>query len=216
MRVRLLFAGVVPIDLDRIRVDAELRSLTESLRRSEFADRFHCEPRLAVRRRDLVEAVRDLRPHVVHFGGHGRAMEGLLIEDDAGRAEALSPADLVEILLSAGGVRLAVFNACESATYLETITRGAGCAIGPLRPLNDYVAIAFARWFYASIGEGASVAAAFDDALRRIHEGHLDDAGLQLTAATGIDPSRVVLAGEGSPLAPLDLSKPMSIDGFYK
>jgi hypothetical protein len=143
-------------------------------------------------------------------------MEGLLIEDAIGRAEILSPTDLAGILLSAGGVMLAVFNACESATYLDIITRGASCAIGPLRPLSDYVAVEFARWFYASIGAGASVSAAFDGAMQRIHEGGLDDAGLQLTAAAGVDPSSVVLAGEGSPLAPLDLSKPMSIDRFYK
>lgn len=206
----------MPLDQARIRVDAELRSLTDSLRRSEFADRFVWETLLAVRRGDLVAALRDVRPHIVHFGGHGVAAEGLLLENEQGDSEALSPDDLAGILRSAGGVVLAVFNACESGTFLDVVTRGAQCAIGPREPLEDDVALVLTSALYASIGAGKSVGAAFDDALRAIHAVGMDDSGLRLAAAPGVDPREVIVAGEGSPLAPLDLSLAFSVDRFYK
>jgi len=68
----ILFLAANPNGTDRLALDHEARSIHEELRRSSFRDRFEFVTRWWAEPLDLLREVRELRPTVVHFSGHGR------------------------------------------------------------------------------------------------------------------------------------------------
>jgi tetratricopeptide (TPR) repeat protein len=113
----------------------------------------------------------ELAPHVVHFTGHGWD-EGLLFEDECGRARPTPARDLVEIFRQAQ-VKLGVFNACETAAEVYSIARvlvdsGAlQAAIGHIEPVYDVTAIQFAARLYAELAQGGTD---LNEAMRHAHQ----------------------------------------------
>ena len=101
----------------RLDLRAEWKRLADAVRRSNapIALIRLTPPTLDALRYALSSRAReqDLLPHVVHFSGHGW-QEGLLFEDEYGRAAPAPTAALVELFAQAGAP-LAVFNACETA-----------------------------------------------------------------------------------------------------
>ncbi len=48
------------------------------------------ESRWAVRTQDLLQALNEVKPRVVHFSGHGSEAEELILEDDMGNSKPVS------------------------------------------------------------------------------------------------------------------------------
>jgi len=109
-----------------------------------------------------------LIPDVVHFIGHGWE-QGLLFEDDLGRADPVPTEELLACFRAAG-VPLLVCNACQTAAGAQAAARAlaeAKCvraAIGHQRPAGDPQAIAFATELYNELCAGYPLREAFDKA----------------------------------------------------
>jgi hypothetical protein len=67
----ILFLAANPQDTGRLALDQEARSIHVELKRSGFRDRFDFVTRWAAEPLDLLRELRELRPTVVHFSGHG-------------------------------------------------------------------------------------------------------------------------------------------------
>ncbi|MBW4659747.1 MAG: CHAT domain-containing protein [Drouetiella hepatica Uher 2000/2452] len=84
--------GTSVLDLDR-----EIRDIREGLRRSQNCDQFHIELRGAVRPIDLRRLLLEVKPQIVHFCGHGDGEDGLILEDDDGKAQLVKSDELARL-----------------------------------------------------------------------------------------------------------------------
>lgn len=82
-RMRILFLAANPLETSRLDLEKELRSLEQELRGVRFRDSITLVARHAVRPDDLIRHVREHKPNVVHFSGHG-SQGGVFLCDDAG------------------------------------------------------------------------------------------------------------------------------------
>ena len=108
--------------------------------------------RWAVRTDDVIQALLEEKPHVVHFSGHGET-SGLVLEDSQGKSRTVTPEAFVAVFQAIpDNLRLAVFNACDSLPLAKAAVKVLDAAIGMKRPIGDEAAIAFAGALYQGIG----------------------------------------------------------------
>ena len=119
--------------------------------------------RWAVRPDDLLQALLEVKPHIVHFSGHGSPAQQLILLDDQGNPKPVSQEALVHLFRTLkDNVRVVVLNACYSRPQAEALAQTIDCTIGMNRPIGDEAAIVFAASFYRAIGFGRSVKEAFE------------------------------------------------------
>ncbi|MFJ3673135.1 effector-associated domain EAD1-containing protein [Streptomyces sp. NPDC090106] len=156
--VLCLLAG--PARASRLQLREEHRTIQEAARRGR-ARALRVEVSAATRPRDVIPALTEHRPDVLHFGGHGSARGELLLEADDGSAAPVSAKALAGVLEAVGGVRVVVLNACHLGRYLEAIAPYTGEVIGCAERLEDGDALAFCRDYYAALSLGESWESAF-------------------------------------------------------
>ena len=160
---KVLLLSANPANTDRLRVEAEFREIEECCQKSSLRDRFAIVTKGAVRIDDLQPILIQEVPRVVHFSGHGAAVNGLVLENDAGDWQ-LAPtealADLFRILQN--GIDCVVLNACFSEVQAEAIARYVPYVLGMNQVIGDVATIEFAKGFYGALFEGKSVKDAFE------------------------------------------------------
>src|SRR5579872_7500362 len=67
----ILFLAANPRDAGHVALDREARSIHVELKRSGYRDRFNFVTRWSAEPLDLLRELRELRPTIVHFSGHG-------------------------------------------------------------------------------------------------------------------------------------------------
>jgi hypothetical protein len=162
-KTRVLLLAANPPGTDRLRLDLELREVAAGLERAVLGGRFELRLLLAARPEDVRRAMLDLRPHIVHFSGHGEGADGLVFEDSAGQPRPMTTQALANFFkLFAGQVRCVLLNACYSQVQAEAIAQHVDYVVGMNRAIGDASAIAFATGFYDALGVGEPVPRAFD------------------------------------------------------
>jgi hypothetical protein len=100
-----------------LRVDAEVRQVREAVKKSLHRDLVDIDHRPAATPEDLLEGINEVRPHVVHFSGHGGGAAVLFddgqVDNPQGRTV---PFDLLARALVATDTppTLLVLNACDT------------------------------------------------------------------------------------------------------
>ncbi len=193
-QIRVLFIAASPEDESPLRLDKEVREIQKRMRETEYRDSVEFDYRLATQTSDLMQALNEVRPHVVHFSGHG-SQEALIFEDSDGRAKPLYIEDLAQLLrITSDRIRLAIFNSCHSADTARVACDYVPLAIGMNQPVNDTFAQVFAGQLYNSIGFGRSLQEAFDQALWQAKDVVGRPSGEpMLHAADGEDPATAYL-----------------------
>ncbi len=167
----VLVVAAAPVDLrPALNLGVELARLEDMVRRSAIPIRMRrvFPPTYAQLEKELSAPELERRrrePRVLHFLGHGE-MDGLWFEREDGSGERI-PTDRIVRLLKGSPVKLALLNACWSATNLvaslcDRLTKEGGipAAIGHGSEVADASAIEFAREFYRHVVLGKSVGAA--------------------------------------------------------
>jgi WD40 repeat protein len=228
----ILFLAANPNGTDRLALDREARSIHAELRRSGYRDRFEFVTRWAAEPLDLLREMRELKPTVVHFSGHGvgaaaagRSMSrrdvvvevspsggdphGLYFQNAAGGTQFVSPEAIAQTLDAAGSsVKLVVLSACFTVTVAEALLAHTACVVGMSGSIHDDAARSFAVGFYGGLGEHESIAAAFKQGRAAINLDGLRDADRpQLLVRDGFDASQLILAAM-APLIRMDLPCP--------
>jgi CHAT domain len=163
-RVTVLFVAASPEDQKALRLDREVREIQRRVRESAHRDQVDFAWRPAARVTDLMQMLLEVRPHIVHFSGHGSQAE-LAFEDADGTTKPLTNDQLAALLhATSDRIRLAVFNSCDSREQAEYATLHLDVAIGMDDPVDDESAKVFAGQFYNSLGFGQSLAQAFEQA----------------------------------------------------
>jgi TPR repeat protein len=202
-KVKVLFFAADPLSIppegnnERLLLDEDIRQIRVKVRASEHRDAFDFDYRLAARPDDLLQALNEVKPDVVHFSGHGWS-EGLFFMDPDGlRAHSVDVVLLSKLFrIFRGQIRVVVLNACHSHAQAEEVAQVVGCAIGMRGKISDRAAIDFGAAFYRALGFGHSLQTAFDQACLALPAAERDCP--QLEARPDIDPARLVLVSPTS------------------
>lgn len=164
-KITVLFLAANPIDTPQLRLDEEARSIHEKLRLSEHRDSIQFESRWATRASDILQAINETNPTIVHFSGHGKGTGELVLQNPDGTAKLVS-ADAISTAIATASdtILLIVFNACFSEVQAASVVEHIEAAIGTSDSIGDETACTFAAQLYSSIGFGHSLRKAFDQA----------------------------------------------------
>ncbi len=187
-KLRLLTVISAPMDLEEYGLhppdaEAELRNLDRALKRLRGKDLLEeIEPLRHAVRDDISEALREHRPHVLHFVGHG-VFEGgggkLIIEDEDHYALEMSDRAFRELLEGHPDTRLVVLNACQGATRAagdamvgigpQLVSRAVPAVVAMQYPIYDRAAISLSREFYRALAHWYPIDVALSQARRAIY-----------------------------------------------
>ncbi len=164
-KITVLFLASNPIDTHQLRLDEEARLIQEKIRLSEYRDSVQFESRWATRALDILQAINETNPTIVHFSGHGADTGELVLQNPDGTAKLVS-VDAISTAMGTGSdtIRLIVFNACFSEMQAASVVEHIEAAIGTSDSIGDAAARTFAAQLYSSIGFGHSLKKAFDQA----------------------------------------------------
>jgi hypothetical protein len=198
--IKVLFVASNPLDQDQLRLDEEIRLITQKIRASEYRDSVKLVPCWAARSSDLLQALNEHKPHVVHFSGHGSSEGELVFQDDFGRTKFVSKKAIVTAMsVASDNIRAVLFNACFSAIQAEAVTQEIEVAIGMNNPIGDNAARVFAAQFYSSIGFGHSIKKAFDQGVAALLLEDIPEDTPTLFVQDGVDPETIILVRPPDP-----------------
>ena len=164
-RISVLFLASNPLDTKQLRLDEEARSIKEMIRKAEFRDSVLFESRWAVQPLDVLQAINEINPTVVHFSGHGSNSDEIVFQDREGRSKRISKEAIVQTMMaSSDSIRLVFFNTCYSHNQASSVVEHVEAAIGMNTTINDNAARIFSSQLYSAIGFGISLGKAFEQA----------------------------------------------------
>ena len=164
-KIVVLFLASNPIDQKQLRLDEEARAITEMIRKTKHRDSVKFESCWAVRPMDILQALNEYQPAIIHFSGHGSDRDEIVFQNPDGSAKTVSKEAIVQTMMaSTEGLRLVFFNTCYSKNQAEAVAEHIESAIGMKTTIGDEVARIFASQFYSSIDFGLSVKKSFEQA----------------------------------------------------
>lgn len=164
-KIVVLFVASNPTDQTQLRLDEEIRAISGKIRESEYRDSVELRSVWAARPTDLLQALNEHKPTVVHFSGHGSENDELVLQDDSGGTQVVSKRAIVEMFkIVASGIKLVVFNTCFSENQAEEVTAHVPSAIGMNTSIGDDAARVFSAQLYSAIGFGKDIGVAFGQA----------------------------------------------------
>ncbi len=163
-KITVLFLASNPIDQNNLRLDEEVRAIGEMIRKSEHRDSVVLESRWAVRPLDVLQAINECNPSIVHFSGHGSPNNEIVFQDEMGNAKLVSKEAIVQTIAAGSNVQLVYFNTCFSRDQAELCVKSVRAAIGMSTAIGDEAARIFAAQFYSAIGFGKHLSQAFSQA----------------------------------------------------
>jgi hypothetical protein len=164
-KITVLFFATNPKDTNRLRLDEEVRTIQEMIRKSQHRDSIIFESRWAVRPMDILQAINELNPDVIHFSVHGADTSELVLENADGTAKLVTKEAITQMIMtSSDKIRLMFFNTCFSQEQAQTVIEYVDAAIGMTTSISDAGACAFAAQFYSSLGFGFSLQKSFEQA----------------------------------------------------
>lgn len=175
MQKTILILAANPQNTTRLRLDQEIREISNGLERARKRDQFVLRQVWAARPADVRRAMLDLQPNIVHFCGHG-GTEGIFFEDDKGQAHLVEAKTLADFFnLFKDSVECVVLNACYSEIQARAIAEHIPYVIGMPKEISDNAAIEFAVAFYDAIGAGRSYEFAYNVAYNALQWANLPD-----------------------------------------
>ncbi|MEH2420422.1 MAG: CHAT domain-containing protein [Nostoc sp.] len=193
--IKVLFVASNPIDQNQLRLDEEIRLITQKIRASEHRDSVEIVSSWAARPSDLLQALNEHKPYIVHFSGHGSSSNELVFQTDDGKTKLVSKEAIVTTMSTfTDNIRVVIFNACFSSDQAKAVTQHVDAAIGMNDSIGDTAARIFAAQFYSAIGFGCSIKQAFDQSKAALlMEGILEEDTPLLFTQDGVDPENIVL-----------------------
>jgi CHAT domain-containing protein len=156
---------------------------------------------------DLLRALRDVKPAVVHFAGHART-DGIYLTGEDGRPARVTGDALLSTFSAAGqSVQIVVLNGCSTEELAKRLCELVPVCVGTSASIGDDAARTFSIGFYGALASSESVAVA---CLHGKAAMHLDATGdhdrPRLHHRRDVDPDKLVLADDKGPVAPAPIA----------
>ncbi len=193
--IKVLFLASNPIDQQQLRLDVEAREINEKISRTKHRDSVKFETRWAVRTSDILQAINEIDPTIIHFSGHGSEADEIVFQNPDGTAKLVSKEAIAMVIASSSDkIRLVFFNTCFSFRQAEVVSKHVDAAIGMNTSIGDDAAQVFASQFYSAIGFGFSLQKAFDQAKAQLMlEGIEEENTPELFTRDGLSPDDIFL-----------------------
>ena len=194
-KIKVLFLAANPQDQSQLALDEEIRVIQQKIRASDYRDSVDLRSRWAVRSTDLLQALNEEKPNIVHFSGHGTDTDEIVFVDSNGNSKFVTKDAIVQLMnTTSDNIQVVIFNTCFSSGQAQAITEYIDVAIGMGNSISDETARIFAAQFYSAIGFGYSVSKAFAQAKTAIMlESLLEEDIPQIFTKQGIDPNDLIL-----------------------
>lgn len=194
-KIVVLFLAANPQDQQQLRLDEEARSITEMITKAKHRDAVKFETRWAIRAGDVLQAINEVNPTIIHFSGHGTDYDEIVFQNPDGSTKLVSKEAIVQAMkTSSDSIRLVFFNTCYSRNQAEAVTKHIEAAIGMNTSIGDEAARIFASQFYSSIGFGNSIRKSFDQARALVMmEGIEEENTPELFVQDGLDPDEIII-----------------------
>lgn len=150
----------------------ELGGIRDALRQAVKADLCEVVERANVTVDQILDVFQDSyykdRIAVFHYGGHANGYQ-LLLETAEGQHASAHSEGLVSFLAKQQGLKLIFLNGCSSQQQaLDLVESGISAVIGTSQSINDDVATSLAVRFYSSLGNGANLGRAWNEAIDQV------------------------------------------------
>jgi len=89
-KIKILLFAANPTSTLPLSLDEEIRAIMTKLRAADYRDSIQLIPFLAARPDDLLQALNEHKPHIVHFSGHGSKDGEIILVDNSGNAKPVS------------------------------------------------------------------------------------------------------------------------------
>jgi hypothetical protein len=143
MKKRILFLAANPAGTTALRLDEEARAIQEEIQRGSQRDAFEFVTHLAVRPLDLLRALRETRPAIVHFAGHAKS-DGIYLVNDGGPPAHVSRDTLLETFeAAASSVQIVVLNGCSTDQLAQALCEIVPVCVGTSAAIDDTAARMF-------------------------------------------------------------------------
>jgi hypothetical protein len=161
--IKVLILAANPLDTETLRIDQEIREIQRTIRSGKDRDNIEVNIHLAVGPADIIQALLDDEPRLVHFAGHGGGPDGsIAAEDDYGLARVIPVDGLVHLFRTFGrSVDCVLVNACDTELLARELSGVVPYAIGMRQPVRDKSSIRFSTGFYQALAAGKSIEEAF-------------------------------------------------------
>jgi CHAT domain len=161
--VKVLILAANPPDTETLRIDQEIREIQRIIRSGKDRDNIEVSIHLAVGTADIIQALLDDEPRLIHFAGHGGGPDGsIAVEDDYGLARVIPVDGLVHLFRTFGrSVDCVLVNACDTELLARELSVVVPYAIGMRQPVRDKSSIRFSAGFYQALAAGKSIEEAF-------------------------------------------------------
>ena len=160
--IKILFLAADPINEVRLLLTEEHDRIKEELFRAQSSG-FIMEARMATRPSDMIRAIHDINPDIVHFSGHGTTKGELCFLNNNNESEPIPPDALATLFkLISDRVECVVLNACYADSQAKIIAQYIDYVIGMKNRISDDAAILFSVGFYRALCVGNSYDKAFD------------------------------------------------------
>ena len=179
----------------QLRLDEEARAIGEMIRKAKLRDSVKLESCWALQAMDVLQALNEYQPTIVHFNGHGSDADEIVFQTAEGNAKLVSKEAIVQTMMSASdNIRLVFFNTCYSRNQAEAISKFVDATIGMNTSIGDDAARIFSSQFYSSIGFGFSVNKAFQQAKAMLMlEGISEENAPELFIKEGLSGDDIIL-----------------------
>lgn len=162
IKIKALFFAANPDYTGPLKLDEEIRAITEKIRAAEYRDSLELRSAWAVRPDDLLQLLNEYKPQIVHFSGHGTA-NGIVLKDRNGQPQVVSTQALKALFTTLkGNIQLVLLSSCYSRLQAQAIVEAIDCVIGMNTVVEDETTTIFAASFYRALGFGDSIQGAFD------------------------------------------------------
>lgn len=146
-------------------LNEEYRAIEQAIQKTTYRNSIELIPKLATRIEDFIQALNEVKPHIVHFTGHGNSKGELIFTSDRGGSHAI-PVNALKSLfkVTKDNIRLVFLDACYSKIQGEAIVSEIDFVIGMNTSIYETTATTFAQTFYNSFSSGRTIKEAFEQA----------------------------------------------------
>ena len=149
---KILVLASNPEGTEPLKLNREIRLIEDVLEKGKQREKFTIKSKLEVRLEDLQKTIRQEKPRIVHFCGHGAGSQGLVVGTESGEKQLVGTqgsADLFKLFDKQ--VECVVLNACYSQVQAAEINRHINYVVGTKKQIRDDVASAFTQGFYEAL-----------------------------------------------------------------